>query len=155
MANQQVVTLQRNRAASDQEEAVLRMLHTKGWTRKPASLLDTRVALPLRHYMHKTRFATATATAQEVDIALGLRNTIVLAMECKVSNDETNSVKRVNDVLKKATAWKEHWGNFVRTAALLQGVIAPKDVTRLLDAGVEVFWSHDLNAFEAWIDGQT
>ena len=75
-------------------------------------------------------------------------------MECKVSNDETNSVKRVNDVLKKATAWKDHWGNFVKTAALLQGVIAPKDVDRLIDGGVEVFWSHDLATFEAWIDSR-
>ena len=104
--------------------------------------------------MYKTRYATATTTAQEVDIALGLRNTVVLAMECKVSNDETNSVKRVNDVLKKATAWKDHWGNFVKTAALLQGVIAPKDVDRLIDGGVEVFWSHDLATFEAWIDSR-
>ena len=155
IANQQVVTLQRNRAASDQENAVVKMLEKKDWSRRPASLLDTRAALPLKHFMHKTRFATATSTAQEVDIALGLRNTVVLATECKVSNDETNSVKRINDVLKKAAAWKDHWGSFVKTAALLQGVVAPKDVARLIDAGVEVFWSHDLDAFEAWIDEQT
>jgi len=72
-------------------------------------------------------------------------------MECKSTNDETNSVKRVNDVLKKATAWKDHWGSFVITAALLQGVIAPKDVQRLSDAGVLVFWSHDIAAFHAWL----
>ena len=105
--------------------------------------------------MHKTRFATATATPQEVDVALGLPNTVVLAMECKVSNDETNSVKRVNDVLKKAHAWKAHWGSFVRTAAVLQGVIAAKDVMRLLDDGVEVFWSHDLTRFEHWLSQNT
>lgn len=154
IANQQLVTLQRSRAAAAQENAVLQLLHAKGWTRQPGSLLNKRASLPRMHYMYKTRYATATTTAQEVDIALGLKNTVVLAMECKVSNDETNSVKRVNDVLKKATAWKEHWGSFVKTAALLQGVIASKDVERLLDAGVEVFWSHDLAAFADWIDGQ-
>ena len=58
--------------------------------------------------MKKTKFATTTRP-QEVDIACGLGATMVLAMECKVSNDTTNSVKRVNDVLKKATAWREHW----------------------------------------------
>lgn len=72
-------------------------------------------------------------------------------MECKVTNDETNSVKRINDVLKKAAAWQTHWGSFVRTAALLQGVIAFKDVERLLEGQVEVFWSHDLAAFENWL----
>ncbi len=103
------------------------------------------------HYMHKTRFATATTRPQEVDIALGLKSTIVLAMECKVTNDETNSIKRVNDVLKKAHAWKDHWGSFVKTAAVLQGVIAEKDVMRLLDSSVEVFWSHDLPHLEHWL----
>lgn len=105
--------------------------------------------------MHKTRFATSTTTPQEVDVALGLPNTIVLAMECKVSNDETNSVKRVNDILKKAHAWKAHWGSFVKTATVLQGVIAAKDVMRLLDDGVEVFWSHELARFEHWLSENT
>ncbi len=105
--------------------------------------------------MHKTRFATGTTTHQEVDVACGLKGTYVLAMECKVTNDETNSVKRVNDVLKKATAWKEHWGNFVLTAAVLQGVVAPKDVQRLSDAKIEVFWSHDMPSFKSWLDVRT
>ena len=100
--------------------------------------------------MHKTRFATQTRP-QEVDIACGLGTSIVLAMECKVTNDRTNSVKRVNDILKKATAWQLHWGSFVRTAALLQGVIAEKDVQRLIAANVQVFWSHDLERFRVWL----
>lgn len=152
LANQQVATLQRNRAAGVQEGALVALLLRKGWTRLPASPLDTRGTLPERHFMHKTRFATASAAPQEVDVAIGLKQSLVLATECKVSNDATNSIKRVNDVLKKAKAWKDHWGSFVKTAALLQGVIAPKDVYRLLDEGVEVFWSHDLPQFEQWID---
>jgi hypothetical protein len=75
-------------------------------------------------------------------------------MECKVTNDETNSVKRINDILKKATAWKTHWGSFVKTAALLEGVISAKDVERLTDHKVHVFWSHDLDAFSTWLDSQ-
>lgn len=155
LASQRFATLQRNRAASEQENAVVSMLLGKGWTKLPATLRMTSGTIPVRHFMHKTRFATASETPQEVDIALGLNGAIVLATECKVSNDATNSIKRVNDVLKKAKAWKEHWGNFVKTAALLQGVIAAKDVYRLLDEGVEVFWSHDLTRFEAWIDARS
>jgi len=102
--------------------------------------------------MHKTRFATATTNAQEVDIACGLQGSIVAAIECKVTNDETNSVKRVNDVVKKATAWKNHYGSFVETVALLQGVIKASDVQRLTDEGVHVFWSHDLKAFSDWVE---
>jgi hypothetical protein len=153
IGQQQLSTARRRRLAAEQENDVIAGLVGNGWTRLPSSLIDTRAAVPERHFMHKTRFATSTTSesAQEVDIACGLKNSFVLAMECKSTNDETNSVKRVNDVLKKATAWKTHWGNFVMTAALLQGVIAPKDVQRLADAGVEVFWSHDLAAFHAWL----
>jgi hypothetical protein len=150
IAQQRVATARRTRLAFEQEYAVTDLLAKDGWTQLPSKLIDTRAAVPPKHFMHKTRFATKT-TSQEVDVACGLKGTYVLAMECKVTNDETNSVKRVNDVLKKATAWHDHWGSFVRTAALLEGVIAPKDVQRLTDANVAVFWSHDLDAFRSWL----
>lgn len=134
-----------------QEQAVVQLLERKGWIKKSSPLIKTLSDVPAKQFMHKTRFATKTLP-QEVDIACGLGGTVVLAMECKVTNDKTNSVKRVNDVLKKARAWQEHWGNFVKTAALLQGVVAYKDVARLLEAGVIVFWSHQLDEFEAWLD---
>jgi len=150
IALQQLSTARRNRLAAEQEQAVIQLLRKNGWKRDPSKMIDARGDLLPRHFMHKTRFATKTQP-QEVDIACGLPGSYVLAMECKVTNDETNSVKRINDVLKKANAWKEHWGSFVQTAALLQGVIAYKDVKRLLDSGVKVFWSHDLDSFEAWL----
>jgi hypothetical protein len=150
IALQQLTTARRNRLAAEQEQAVITLLKNNGWKQDPSKMIDARGDLPPRHFMYKTRFATRTQP-QEVDIACGLPGSYVLAMECKVTNDETNSVKRINDVLKKAAAWKEHWGSFVRTAALLQGVIAHKDVKRLLDAGVKVFWSHDLDFLEAWL----
>ncbi len=153
IANQQIQTIQRTRAAAAQEGAVIAMLERKGWTRLPARSLDTRGDLPPLHYSYKTRFATEGGS-QEVDLALGLHGVVVLAMECKVSNDKTNSIKRINDVVKKAVAWKDHWARFVRTAALLQGVINPSDVHRLLDKGVDVFWSHDLARFETWLDAE-
>lgn len=134
----------------EQEAAIVTLLSDRGWGRQSSGLISKLTDVKPQHFLHKTKFATKTRP-QEVDIACGLRGTVVLAMECKVTNDETNSVKRINDVLKKATAWQDHWGSFVRTAALLQGVIAFKDVERLLEANVEVFWSHDLTAFENWL----
>lgn len=147
---QVVATVRRNRLSLAQESAVVDLLAAMGWTSMSSGLVNQSSALPARHFMHKTRFATQTRP-QEVDIACGLGTSIVLAMECKVTNDRTNSVKRVNDILKKATAWQLHWGSFVRTAALLQGVIAEKDVQRLVAANVQVFWSHDLERFRVWL----
>lgn len=150
IALQKVATARRTRLALDQEYALIKLLEEDGWVRLPSKLVDTRAAVPSKHFMHKTRFATKSRP-QEVDVACGLNGTYVLAMECKVTNDETNSVKRINDVLKKATAWHDHWGSFVYAAALLEGVVAAKDVQRLTDAKIQVFWSHDLDAFRTWI----
>lgn len=151
MAAQAIQTTSRMQASTGQETELVALLRDAGWTQLPAKLLDRRASLPSRQFMHKTRFTTATATGQEVDVALGLANDMVLALECKVSNDQTNSVKRVNDILKKANVWKEHWGNFVQTGALLRGVFSTRDVTRLLDAKVVVFWSHDLAYAREWL----
>jgi len=152
IAPKETDTAKRNRLSNIQEQAVVQILVGNGWKLLPSVLLDRRALVPTKHFMHKTRFATATTNAQEVDIACGLQGSIVAAMECKVTNDATNSVKRINDVLKKANSWKTHYGSFVETAALLQGVINPSDVQRLTDEGVHVFWSHDLESFSDWIE---
>lgn len=153
LAGQIHLTSRRTQSATVQEEAVVDLLLSKHWEKLPSQMVDRRATLGAKQFMKKTRFATKSRP-QEVDIACGLGDTNVLAMECKVSNDVTNSVKRINDVLKKATAWREHWGSFVQPAALLQGRIAFRDVERLMQADVRVFWSHDLPRFERWIDSQ-
>ncbi len=148
-ALQIVGTVRRNRLSAQQEGEVILLLRKLGWTQRAIPLVS-QSQLGAKEFAHKTRFETKTRP-QEVDVACGLKKGVVLAMECKVTNDHTNSIKRINDILKKAQAWKEHWGSFVQTAALLQGVIKPKDVKRLLDADVEVFWSHRLSDFESWL----
>jgi hypothetical protein len=155
IASQKVATARRQRLSAIQELAVVEILTARHWTQVQSGLVTTSGGLPAQHFMHKARFASGPNENQEVDIACGLGGTVVLAMECKVTNDTTNSVKRINDVLKKASAWKRHWGSFVRPAALLQGVIKPVDVHRLLDADVEVFWAHHLERFASWIDEHT
>lgn len=153
MALKEVETRRRMRLAEAQETAVIARLEAMGWRASPSRQIDRRAELPLRRYMHLTNFATAQGAHQQVDIAIGLGGSYVAAVECKVTNDETNSVKRINDVLKKHHAWKAHWGSFVLTIAVLQGVIKKTDIDRLRDEGVLVFWSHDLDAFAVWLAG--
>ena len=152
LAQQRIQTSRRNRLAKVQEDAVIDLLNKSGWAQLSGSTIDERGQVAAKSFMHKARFTTATTAAQEVDIACGLLRSRVLAMECKVTNDHTNSVKRINDVIKKSSAWKTQYGRFLTTAALLQGVIAAKDVQRLTDNDIEVFWSHDLDALSQWLD---
>lgn len=155
IAEKRVATARRNRLARLQESALMDRLIARGWELLASRTIDNQGAIQPGQFMHKARFASGKKGRAEVDVALGLTNKLVLAMECKVTNDETNSVKRINDVLKKATAWKEHWGSgFIQPAALLQGVIKRADVERLLEASVEVFWSHRIDLFETWLAEQ-
>lgn len=151
IALQRFQTMQRTKGSAEQEAAVVQLLLSMGWTKRPSTLIDTPARVAPRTFMHKTKFATATSAPQEVDVACGLNKTVVAAIECKVTNDATNSVKRINDVLKKASAWQTHWGSFVETVAVLQGVIASKDVDRLSDGNVRIFWSHDLEKLRDWL----
>lgn len=155
IAFQRTSTQSRGESAGAQESSVIQLLQAQGWTKLKTVPIHEPATIPPKSFMHKTRFAVENGSFQKVDIACGLSRTSVLAMECKVTNDATNSVKRINDIIKKADAWQRHWGNFVVTAALLQGVIKDSDVQRLADRGVEVFWSHNLPAFNAWLADRT
>lgn len=151
IASQRLATARRNRLAREQEAAVTALLDAAGWTKLTSNLVEQGSDLPQSHYMHKTKFSSGSKQSQEVDVACGLGKSVVLAMECKVSNDETNSVKRVNDIIKKASRWRLKWGEFVRTAAMLQGVMKPGEVRRLLEEDIVVFWSHRLDDFGEWL----
>lgn len=154
IAEKRVATARRNRLARLQENAFMDFLVERGWELLSSRTIDKQGAIEPGQFMHKARFASSKKGRAEVDIAMGLTDKLVLALECKVTNDETNSVKRINDVLKKAGAWREHWGSFIQPAALLQGVIKRADVERLLEANVEVFWSHRLDLFSEWLTNQ-
>lgn len=146
-------TVRRNRLCDEQEKAVESLLTSKGWMKESSAALNTPADLAPKHFMRKTRCKTRTAT-KEVDIACGVNAGLILAMECKVTNDGTNSVKRIGDVMNKVKAWNDQWAGFIQTAALLQGVIKYGTVAEMLDAGVEVFWSHDLQRLADWLDAR-
>lgn len=140
--------------AHKQERAVVDLLLGLGYHKLPSRPVDEPGVLAEDEFMHATKFKTADGSTHEVDVAVGLPKRTVLALECKVSNDKTNSVKRVNDILKKATAWKRQWGKTVVTGALLQGVYSQQEPRRLLEEDVEVFWSHHLEELEEWLKDQ-
>ena len=152
MARQEYETVRRIKLARRQESEACTVLEDLGFKKAVAAMVDEPGAVAEREYLLTTRFATADGSSHEVDIAVGLSKRRILALECKVSNDTTNSVKRVNDVMKKSEAWRRQWGKFVTTGALLQGVIKESDIHRMLEQEIVVFWSHDLEKFRDWVD---
>ena len=155
IAQTEFATLKRMRLAKAQEQGAIKTLEKMGFKKIEMGIVDQAGALAVGEFAQATQFATADGSSHEVDIAVGLNKKRILALECKVSNDKPNSVKRINDVLKKADAWKKQWGKTVVTGALLQGVFSDKEPRRLLEAEVEIFWSHRLDLFKQWIETET
>lgn len=151
MARQDYETVRRNKLARCQEADACKVLDDLGFIKADSVFIAELGAVAEKEYLLTTRFATADGSSHEVDVAVGLAKKRILALECKVSNDSTNSVKRINDVMKKSEAWRCQWGQFVTTGALLQGVIKETDITRMLQEEIVVFWSHDLDEFKNWV----
>jgi len=77
-----------------------------------------------------------------------------MALECKVSNSSTNSVKRLNnDAAVKAEHWIKDFGTTqVVPGAVLTGVYALTNLSTAQSRGLAVFWGHNLQQLTDWID---
>lgn len=82
MALQKLMTFQRMSASAAQELAVAEMLVDAGWVHQKGRIIDR--SIQAYRFMRKARFVADRQT-KEVDVAIGLGRTFVLALECKVS----------------------------------------------------------------------
>lgn len=91
---------------------------------------------------------------RKADFVLGLFDRRVMAIECKVSNSATNSVKRLNnDAAAKAEAWRRDFGTLqVVPAAVLGGVYKIHNLQDAQDRGLALYWAHDLDELIHWIE---
>lgn len=90
---------------------------------------------------------------RKADVLVGLWDRRLLAIECKVSNSSTNSVKRLNnDAAAKAVSWIQDFGTAgVVPAAVLGGVYKLHNLVEAQDRGLTLFWDHDLASLTSWI----
>ena len=91
---------------------------------------------------------------RKADFIVGLWDHRIMAIECKVSNSSTNSVKRLNnDAAVKAAIWYRHFGTkqLVPTA-MLSGVYKIHNLENAQSAGLTLFWAHAVNELIEWIE---
>jgi hypothetical protein len=90
---------------------------------------------------------------RKADFLVRLWDHRIMAIECKVSNSATNSVKRLNnDAAAKAEAWLDDFGTRqVVPAAVLSGVYKPHNLQDAQNRGLALFWAHDLKSLTDWI----
>jgi hypothetical protein len=150
LAAQKVATERRGNAKKAQELRVRDYLRSIGFTEVKAMHVTTIVAGPqARQFSPESKLGTRKA-----DVIVRLGDTRLIPIECKVSNSATNSVKRVvNDAAAKATHWITRFGvDQVIPCAVISGVFKVHNLLQAQDAGLTLFWAHDLEKLGEFID---
>lgn len=138
---QVVATRRRSEASKNQQEAVKAVIEASGFT-----LITRReFAVPAAEIDVGEYSLEAQLAAHKADFVVRTEYDRVLAIECKVSNSATNSIKRINDVINKARAWKQRFGDLVTPLAILGGVFKLTDLRRAQAQGVYLVFDHDLD----------
>lgn len=93
LAAQRIATERRNEGKENQETMVKNYLRKLGFTETPAVAINTIVKGP-----QSMQFcAECQLGERKADVVVRLHDTRLMAIECKVSNSATNSVKRLNN----------------------------------------------------------
>lgn len=149
LASSRVSTSRRNLNKQRQEEEVLSILASAGMTR-----VETRRVNVLSEGPKPGEFCSESMLGKrKADILVGLWDNRMLAIECKVSNSATNSVKRLNnDAAAKAEEWRQDFGAVqVVSSAVLSGVYKLHNLENAQSRGLHIFWAHDIEQLITWI----
>jgi len=153
IASQRVQTLRRGDEKAAVEGAVKGLLVGMGW-RHVSDRLPRGVQKLVTDAPAERTFLTQTNLgADNADVIVRLDDGRLLAIECKGSNSEINSRKRLNkEAVQNARAWLAAFGGEqVVPAAALQGVFKPRYVAEAQDTPMAVFWGHRLDDLKAFL----
>ncbi|HET7233043.1 MAG TPA: XamI family restriction endonuclease [Longimicrobium sp.] len=149
MAMRRMETARRHTGRGRQEQEVEDALLAGGWKK-----VATRTVRVLSEAPEPGHFCRESHLGpRKADFLVRLWDQRVLAIECKVSNSATNSVKRLNnDGAAKAEVWRRDFGQTqVIPAAVLSGVYKLHNLVDAQERGLTLFWEHDLGALLDWI----
>jgi hypothetical protein len=145
IASRRVMTDRANVSKTTQENLVKEALRLAGFTEVPARTITTLRTMPSPgQFCGESQLGTRKA-----DVVVGLWDARCLAIECKVSNSSTNSVKRIkNDAAVKAVRWINEFGTqLIVPAAIIAGVFNPLTLQSAQDDGL-----HDLQQMIDWVE---
>jgi XamI restriction endonuclease len=149
IASQRRATERRNEGKALQEASVFAALESVGFTRVATRHIHTLAEAPgPGEFCSESLLGTRKA-----DVVVRLWDTRVLAIECKVSNSATNSIKRLNnDAAVKAGVWLDQFGTEqLIPAATLTGVFKLGNLVSAQERHLTLFWAHDLATMTDWI----
>jgi hypothetical protein len=150
LASSHVSTSRRSEGKEHQEKTVEEALLQRGLKKVPTRKVDTSNQAPdPNEFCRESMLGTRKA-----DFLVGLGDQRIMAIECKVSNSSTNSVKRLNnDAAAKAEAWISQFGTrTVVPVAVLSGVFKLHNLVDAQRRGLTLFLAHDLDQLMDWIE---
>lgn len=150
IATSRLGTARRSVGKERQESIVDGALAGAGLTKVPTRKIDT-----LSHAPQPGEFCRESILGnRKADFVIGLYDKRVMAIECKVSNSATNSVKRLNnDAAAKAVSWIKAFGDVSTVpAAVLSGVYKTHNLIDAQTKGLSLFWAHDIPSLVGWIE---
>ena len=150
IATQRVRTSRANDSPKRQQELVRNVLSEAGFVEDhPHAIPNLSLAPSIGHFCGESMLGTRKA-----DIVVRLWDGRILAIECKVSNSEVNSIKRLtNDAAVKARVWLEDFGRTnIVASAMMAGVFGMKHLKDSQERGLTLFWSHSLGEMMTFIE---
>lgn len=150
LAAQRIATERRSTGKNDQETQVKDYLRSLGFSEIPTSTITATLRGPQENQF----CAECLLGDRKADVVLRLHDLRLMAIECKVSNSSTNSVKRVNnDAAVKATYWNQQFGlSQIVPSAMLSGVFKAHNLIQAQTHGLTIFWAHDLDKLGQFIE---
>ena len=148
MATQKIQATRRNEEMREQEDLVKQRLRGMGFKEVKRRAIESIHDAPnVGEYCGESKVA-----GQKADIIAGLWDRRTLLVECKASNSEVNSIKRLNrDSAAKVSAWKRELGETnIVPVAVIGGVFNLARLKEAQDAGMYIFWSHNLEPLVKW-----
>lgn len=149
MASARLSTARRNEGKDRQEQIVEEALQRLGLAKVPVRRIATTNQAPQPgEFCRESLLGTRKA-----DLIVGLYDHRIMAIECKVSNSATNSVKRVNnDAAAKAEVWLDEFGRAnIVPVAVLSGVYKTHNLINAQSRGLTLFWAHEMQQLTQWI----
>lgn len=149
LAAQRIATARRGVGKGAQEALVKQFLTSLKYREVPRTAISTIVEGPRREEF----CGESMLGRRKADVIVRLNDTRLMPIECKVSNSALNSVKRINnDAAAKAVDWLKSFGtNQVVPTAVISGVYKVANLMQAQEAGLTLFWAHDLKQLGKFI----
>lgn len=142
-------TSRRKEESREQELSVVRIVQEAGYALQGKSRsIDRPDMVEIGNFTREVVLG-----GLKCDLSVRLRDGRLMAIECKVSNSELNSVKRlIREAGGKARQWQHLFGQQVVTSAVLRGVFKPATVLDAQESyGLFIFWEHDLSPLRKFL----